>query len=94
MCCLGLVLCLQLALCSPIIPISTIFFFKPSTVLNICFVKLFTFFFSKIFNLFIHERHREAETQEEGETVSPEPNVDWIPGPRIHALSQRQMLNR
>ena len=44
-------------------------------------------------NLFIHETHREreAETQAEGEVGLLQ--GDSIPGPRDHALSQRQTLN-
>ena len=41
--------------------------------------------------LFIHERHREAETQAEGEAGSMQ---DLIPGPQGHDLSRRQMLNQ
>ena len=43
-------------------------------------VDLFIFF--KRFYLFIHERHREAETQEEGEAEAPcrEPDAGLDPG--------------
>ena len=45
-------------------------------------------FLKKIFYLFIHDRHREAETQAEGEAGSPQGS----PGPWDHNLSQRQTV--
>ena len=48
-----------------------------------------------VFNLFIHERHRERGRDiGRGRSRLPEGSLTWdlIPRPRDHALCQRQML--
>ena len=39
------------------------------------------------------ERERQRHRQREKQDPCGEPNVDSIPGPQDHDLSQRQMLN-
>ena len=58
---------------------------------NNIFLSLF-----KRYYLFIHERHRErGRDTGRGRTRLPAGNLmqDWIPGPRGHTQSRRQMLN-